>query len=479
MNQYVNTTSSVSFNNVTTTQQTLTDATTISWNFASGANAKVTLGGNRTLSISNMVTGDTGLVLVTQDGTGNRTLTLPAGSQIVGGQPYTPTSVAGATDVLGVYFDGTTYWWEIGYYYTPTGTQGTAGIKGQKGESGSQGAQGYQGAPADKGSQGIPGEKGAQGAVGQGTTGTKGDVGPQGTTGAGTKGEVGPKGDVGPTGPTGTTGTGFIWALGSFNTSADPSTPFVNFNGTTPANTTFIKFNVNSAQGPAFSWLTNIGVGDQLAITTNAVSGNYAYYNVTSVSTGDPTFGFGVSAVANQGTLSGTLAVNYIKKGATGPTGDKGAQGTTGGPGTAGDKGATGTKGDTGTSNIYATAMNQYVGTSDSPTFSEVRSTGDIIAYYSSDKRLKNEIKVIPNALKLINKINGYSFVWDVDKQDTYSGKDYGVVAQEIEEIMPELVTTRENGFKAVKYEKIISLLIAAIKEQQIQIDKLNKIHES
>jgi hypothetical protein len=52
-------------------------------------------------------------------------------------------------------------------------------------------------------------------------------------------------------------------------------------------------------------------------------------------------------------------------------------------------------------------------------------------------------------------------------------GKDIGVIAQEIEEILPEVVTTRDTGFKAVKYDKIVALLIEAIKEQQIQIDQL------
>jgi transcriptional regulator NrdR family protein len=54
--------------------------------------------------------------------------------------------------------------------------------------------------------------------------------------------------------------------------------------------------------------------------------------------------------------------------------------------------------------------------------------------------------------------------------------KDYGVIAQEVEEVLPELVTTRENGYKAVRYEKIVSLLIEAIKEQQIQIDELKNM---
>ena len=53
------------------------------------------------------------------------------------------------------------------------------------------------------------------------------------------------------------------------------------------------------------------------------------------------------------------------------------------------------------------------------------------------------------------------------ENQKTYTGKDYGVIAQEIEEVMPELVITRENGYKAVNYEKIIPLLIESIKEQQ------------
>jgi hypothetical protein len=100
---------------VTMAQQTLTDGAAVAWDFNSGANAKVTLAGARTLVISNMETGDTGLILVKQDAVGGRTLTLPGGSTIVGGGTYTASSAANATDVLGVYYDGTTYWWTIGY----------------------------------------------------------------------------------------------------------------------------------------------------------------------------------------------------------------------------------------------------------------------------------------------------------------------------------------------------------------------------
>ena len=54
-------------------------------------------------------------------------------------------------------------------------------------------------------------------------------------------------------------------------------------------------------------------------------------------------------------------------------------------------------------------------------------------------------------------------------------GEDIGVIAQEIEAVLPELVVTRDNGYKAVKYEKIVALLIEAIKEQQGEIDELRR----
>ena len=52
---------------------------------------------------------------------------------------------------------------------------------------------------------------------------------------------------------------------------------------------------------------------------------------------------------------------------------------------------------------------------------------------------------------------------------------DVGVIAQEIEKVLPEVVRDREDGYKAVQYEKMVSLLIQAIKEQQTQIDELKE----
>jgi hypothetical protein len=54
-------------------------------------------------------------------------------------------------------------------------------------------------------------------------------------------------------------------------------------------------------------------------------------------------------------------------------------------------------------------------------------------------------------------------------------GHDIGVIAQEIEKVLPEVVETRLNGYKAVKYEKIVALLIEAIKQLKSEIDILKK----
>lgn len=99
--------------------QTLTDGATITYNIASGYNAKVTLGGNRTLSITNVAAGDYGTLIVIQDGSGSKTLTLPAGSKVISGGAgaITLTTTANAIDVLSWFYDGTTYYWTYGKNY--------------------------------------------------------------------------------------------------------------------------------------------------------------------------------------------------------------------------------------------------------------------------------------------------------------------------------------------------------------------------
>ena len=102
----------------------------------------------------------------------------------------------------------------------------------------------------------------------------------------------------------------------------------------------------------------------------------------------------------------------------------------------------------------------------------DVVTKGDVIAYASSDKRLKDNIKPIENALQKVESIGGYTFDWN-DKQSTYEGSDIGVIAQEIEAIAPELVTERETGYKAVKYDKLVAVLIESVKELSAKVKTL------
>ena len=114
------------------------------------------------------------------------------------------------------------------------------------------------------------------------------------------------------------------------------------------------------------------------------------------------------------------------------------------------------------------------VGMNPTGTAGEIHAAADIVAYSSSDKRLKENIKPIENPLGKIAQISGNTFDW-VENSEVHShkGSDIGVIAQEIEAVLPELVTTRENGYKAVKYDKVVALLIEAVKDQQAQIDEL------
>ena len=83
-------------------------------------NATVTLGGNRTLAFSNVPNGATGVLIVKQDGTGSRTLALPAGSKVIdgGSGAITLTTTPSSIDVLSFIYDGTNYLWTKGLNYT-------------------------------------------------------------------------------------------------------------------------------------------------------------------------------------------------------------------------------------------------------------------------------------------------------------------------------------------------------------------------
>ena len=122
----------------------------------------------------------------------------------------------------------------------------------------------------------------------------------------------------------------------------------------------------------------------------------------------------------------------------------------------------------------FGTYINQAVLTTSAVTFASVSATGDVVAYSSSDRRLKDNIKNIENPIEKVQSLNGVTWEWNSNADELQQSlPTVGVIAQEVEEVLPQLVHNRENGYKGVDYAKLTGLLIEAIKEQQKQIDEL------
>jgi hypothetical protein len=106
---------------------------------------------------------------------------------------------------------------------------------------------------------------------------------------------------------------------------------------------------------------------------------------------------------------------------------------------------------------------------------------GDIIANSiagSSDIRFKKNIKTVENALDKVKALRGVYFNW---KQEAFPDKNFGAqdelgfIAQEVEQVVPEIVSKEntKDEYRSIKYDKLVALLVEAIKEQQKQIDSL------
>lgn len=96
---------------------------------------------------------------------------------------------------------------------------------------------------------------------------------------------------------------------------------------------------------------------------------------------------------------------------------------------------------------------------------------GDVVAYHSSDVRLKYDISKLTNCLDNLMKIKGVRFNWK--KNVIGRTQDIGLIAQDVKKIAPEIVKERSDGFLAIKYEKMVPILVGAIQDQQEIINEL------
>jgi hypothetical protein len=104
---------------------------------------------------------------------------------------------------------------------------------------------------------------------------------------------------------------------------------------------------------------------------------------------------------------------------------------------------------------------------------------GDVIAYSTtiSDNRLKDDVVTIDSALDKVSKLRGVEYTWNATSRK--GQKDIGVIAQEVEEVIPEIVREKkmaliEGGtYKTVDYEKLTAVLIQAVKELKEEVEEL------
>ena len=126
-------------------------------------------------------------------------------------------------------------------------------------------------------------------------------------------------------------------------------------------------------------------------------------------------------------------------------------------------------------------SIGQPVATTSTVTFGEVRSSGDITAFYSSDYALKENINPISNALDKVSQLGGYNFDWKDSHIESRGGidnmfvkkSDVGIIAQEVQKVLPEAVGERKDGTLGVRYELLVPLLVESIKELKSEIESL------
>jgi hypothetical protein len=208
-------------------------------------------------------------------------------------------------------------------------------------------------------------------------------------------------------------------------------------------------------------------ISGSVKVVTDAISGRVTTLEGKDISitlTGDVTGTGTITDLANV-SFATTIAANSVALG-TDTTGDYVAslvQGT----------GVTITN-NSGEGATPTISIGQAVATNSAVAFASVSATGDIVAFSGSDRRLKNNIVNISDALNKVKQLNGVTWEWNEDANEvTKTAPSTGLIAQEVQEVLPEVVKEREDGYLGIDYSKMVGLLVEAIKEQQTQIAEL------
>ena len=310
------------------------------------------------------------------------------------------------------------------------GRQGATGT-GSPGNQGNQGHQGHQGLAGAQGAQGAVGAQGAQGSSGTGSPGAQGNQGHQGVQGA--LGAQGNQGRQGATGPQGVQGAGGLTTTNADTVDNLHASSFLR-SDTSDTMTGSLTVNCGNTNTGILAQ-ANGGVGNSGRIMMGFSGTNNPLLRLDDVN--NDMF-WGIGAHDNDNNL-------YIFGAAS-----SGSFPTFSGAG----------------SGISASYQFMF------DTSGNFSANANVTAF--SDIRLKTNIKVISNALDKVSKIRGVTF----DRIDN-DLKQTGVIAQEVEKVLPEAVITDSKNMKSVAYGNMSGLLIEAIKELRDEVtSKLNTIED-
>lgn len=242
-------------------------------------------------------------------------------------------------------------------------------------------------------------------------------------------------------------------------------------NGVTLGSTTATAGNILVASGSQWASVTMGGdatINSSGAITINSNSNNYIK-NQNSSAQGTPG-SFWISGVARVG--NGSAAAPSLTFNSSGTTGLYRAAADVIGFSTAG-------------SERMRIASNGNIGVGVTSPSYKIHIAGRIKSdgvSETSDVRLKKDIRPIDNALSSVMAMNGVTYLWNrqlYPERELEATKQYGLIAQELEKVIPELVQTDSEGWKSIEYSHLVPILIEALKEQQKLIEKMQQVNAS
>lgn len=248
-----------------------------------------------------------------------------------------------------------------------------------------------------------------------------------------------------------------------------------------------LRQNVGDTVGGFIQWVNNAVSTEKgwLVVDTSSnmifATGSTERMRITSAGS----VGIGTNSPSTALQVNGTVTATTFAGAGTSLTGT--ASGLS-----IGGNAATATNATTATTATTANALNtgnNYqvnslgVGTAGSGTAGEIRATNNVTAYYSSDARLKENVQPIADALGIVSAVGGKTFDWtdayiaDHGGEDGYfvQKSDFGVIAQDVEAVFPLAVRTREDGTKAVDYEKLVAVAFAAIAELKAEVAEVRQ----